>query len=145
MDAALYAAAFEAIHLVGLPAALPLGELHLALLQPSYEFRRADRRMSDVLRHELTVDGYRRQHVRNARIVKNETANVLTLDADDTDYGALGPGERLNGAVLLLGAGDDALLRAYFRLDRTGLTGGPVTVNWTDGHLLRFSEPPAKG
>lgn len=145
MEARIYAAAFSALTLEGLTAALPLDVLHLALVQPSYEFRRTDRWLRDVARHELTVEGYARQRVGHARLVQDSASSLITLDADDTDFGALGPGERLNGAVLALGADDDAPLRAYFRLMRTGLTGGPVTVNWMDGHVLQFGERKEDG
>lgn len=137
MAALLFAPAMERL-IVGGVGALPVADLHLVLLQPSYVFQRAHRLVSDLRSHELTVDDYIRQRVEHARITRIDDA--IYLDADDVDFGGLGPGERVAGAALAIGSSDDAELHAYFAFERRGTTGGAVRVNWTDGHLIVFQE-----
>lgn len=141
MDAHIYAAAFETVYLTGIQSAFPPDTLYLALVQPSYAFDRRHRTAQDIQSHELTVDSYVRQQLENVRLSRVPESSRLYVDADDVAFGALGPGERVAGAVLVQGWGDTALLRAFFPLTRQGTTGAPVTVLWPEGHLLRFSDP----
>ncbi len=126
-------------------------DLRVMLVQPSYRVDPvAHQVVDDETRaapraHELTVEAYARQPLGGAHLVSTAEGG-LYLDALDVPFGALGPGERIGGAVLFREAGSDRLspLIAFYPLGREGTTGGLVSVLWAAevaGRVLRWPLP----
>jgi hypothetical protein len=93
--------------------------------------------------HELAVAGYSRRPLVNCRLV--DDPDGAYLDADDLAFGALGPGERIGGAILFRDAGSDRLspVIAFYGFGRQGTTGGPVLLEWAPPEAGRvFRLPP---
>jgi hypothetical protein len=124
--------------------------LRVLLVQPSYQPDRAHRVLDDETSagpraHELAVDDYQRQVLAGVELVQVADEDALDLRAAAVAFGALGTGERIGGAIIFREAGSDRLSPPilFHPLGRQGTTGGPVTLEWPDGRVLRWRPLPA--
>jgi hypothetical protein len=140
----LYHAASDLIARGGFQA-LPLNQLHAALLRPSYEARPAHRTLGELASHELAAEGYTRQRV-EVKVVDDKDGVRLVALRDAVLFGDdVASGEWVGSCVLFARGSSDAAstLIGVFGFPPVPTAGSAVSIGWpaTGMITMRAAEP----
>jgi hypothetical protein len=96
-------------------------DVECLLVKNTYTFDETDEFVTDLVAHECSASGYVRQNV-TTRTASDATTTVI--DCDDVDFGVLGSGESLSGAVFFVNSGADATSSLICFIDVTDFATG---------------------
>jgi hypothetical protein len=121
-------------------------DYRVMLVTTAYTFDPDDNFVSDLGAVEISgASGYAREATASRTLTEDDAGNRVVYNLATTDFGALGTGATIGGAVIYrhVGADDSANpLLGYINLTDTPTNGSTFSVDWNDTDGIWYADSP---